>query len=812
MISHVPNNRDRVVRRTAGALLSALVTVLMLLVSSALADDEDDGSLPLFEDLTIPTAQQLLGEPPRDWIVLKTGEVLFVEPLSPRPDTLGWLEFKIAEKRKERSGLTGEALDQYLRELDEFNYLHVSVPQVAEETEFRLPTRKIEEILHHEDLMLRRIDLLLDEGNLPVAYELLHRLERDRADWPGIPDRHNRLLFAEGEQLLEQGKTEFALIRLEQLYGRDAVHRGLKETLGTAIDRMIGTAIDSQRYRDARHYLARLREKWDDHEVVAARSSELEQLARKAVEEGTATFSSGDYRDALDRMERAAEIWPQLPELSCEYAAIARRHPRLHVGVVSLPNGEDRPEFLQTTADRRAESLQQARLFEPQRFSSGTMYYRSRIFDEWEPFDLGRGMRFQLRFTRQPWESLPLVDAQQIAATILERLDPDSPEYSERLAGYIEEITVHAPDSLTIRFQRVPPRVETLLAEIEIPTGTARSGGFEIAQADDERVIFRRTDAQPDGLSGYRLEEVVEHRYDSFERALRALEMGEVVMLPELPDWIVRRLQADRAFLSDYFVEPYAEPATHLIQFNPHSPAVQIRELRRALAYGIDRPRLLDEVVLRDSERTHGRLGVAPFAISSAAVNAQIFPREHDLSAAFALGLAARKQMGGEIPRLRLAVSSHPTEREVATQIVSQWNRIGLPVEIVPLESIDADAPHSGWDLIYRRMRMHEPITALWPFLTLSEEARVREIAFLPDWLRQELVTLDRTADWIRAIEGVQTLHRHLWAEVYFIPLWEVDEHMVVRKTVHGFPTPPVAPYHHAGRWTIDPWFSTVVP
>jgi len=804
------NNRTTLRRACVGVFLR-FALLLLLSATPILADDQEEG-LPQFEDLTIPTAEQLLEEPPRDWIVLKTGEVLFVEPLSPRPDTLAWLEDRITEKRKERTGLTGQALTQFLKELDDLNYLYVSVPQVAEETEFRLPTRKIDYILHHEDLMIRRIDLLLDEGNLAIAHEVLHRLERMRADWPGIPERHNRLLLAEGKRLLEQGQPAFALIRLEQLYDRDALHRGLKDSLGTAIDNLIGSAIESGRYRDARHYLARLQTKWGDHQVVAARSEELQGLARAAADDASAASAQERHREALDAIERATEIWPQLPGLSREYGSIARRYPRLNVGVVSIPTGIQKPTFLQTSADRRAESLQRAWLFEPQRFSSGTMYYRSRIFDEWEPFDLGRGMRFQLRFTRQPWESLPLVDAHQIAGTILEHLDPDSPRYSERLSGYIEEITVHAPDSLTIRFQRVPPRVETLLSEIEIPTGETPSGGFVTVDANNQQVTFRRADAQPGSLSSYRIEEVVEHRYDSFERALRALELGEVVMLPELPDWIIRRLQADRGFLSEYFIEPYAEPATHLIQFNPHSPAVRIRELRRALAYGIDRPRLLDEVVLHDSERTHGRLGVAPFAIASAATNAQVIPRDHDLSAAFALGLAARKQLGGQIPRLRLAVSNHPIEQEVARQIVSQWNRIGLPAVLVPLESIDPDAPHSGWDLIYRRMRMHEPITALWPFLTLSEEARVEEIRFIPDWLRQELITLDRTADWIRAIEGVQAIHRHLWAEVYFIPLWEVDEFMVVRKTVHGFPTPPVSPYHRAGRWTIDPWFSLVVP
>lgn len=95
------NNRTTPPRRACVGVLLRFALLLLLSAAPVLADDEEE-SLPQFEDLTIPTAEQLLEEPPRDWIVLKTGEVLFVEPLSPvRTHSRGW---KTGSPRNARSG------------------------------------------------------------------------------------------------------------------------------------------------------------------------------------------------------------------------------------------------------------------------------------------------------------------------------------------------------------------------------------------------------------------------------------------------------------------------------------------------------------------------------------------------------------------------------------------------------------------------------------------------------------------------------------------------------------------------------------
>jgi len=103
---------------------------------------------------------------------------------------------------------------------------------------------------------------------------------------------------------------------------------------------------------------------------------------------------------------------------------------------------------------------------------------------------------------------------------------------------------------------------------------------------------------------------------------------------------------------------------------------------------------------------------------------------------------------------------------------------------------------------------MADPLVDLWPFLTLDSRARVESLAFLPDWLRQELIELDNAGDWNTALEHLHRLHRQLNAEVQLIPLWEVDEFFLIRKNInqprlHTFDTRLMHPYHAVERWMI---------
>jgi hypothetical protein len=140
-------------------------------------------------------------------------------------------------------------------------------------------------------------------------------------------------------------------------------------------------------------------------------------------------------------------------------------------------------------------------------------------------------------------------------------------------------------------------------------------------------------------------------------------------------------------------------------------------------------------------------------------------------------------------------------------QIIKSWQRVGIHAEIVPA------LPGVKWDVAYRTLRLEEPLVQLWPFLAADAGTRLEDLRHLPDWLREELLALDNVSDWKSVVSRLQQLHAHLFAEAECIPLWEVDDALVIRKNVRDLPAVKfVTPYQAADRWIVQPWFSEEEP
>ena len=226
------------------------------------------------------------------------------------------------------------------------------------------------------------------------------------------------------------------------------------------------------------------------------------------------------------------------------------------------------------------------------------------------------------------------------------------------------------------------------------------------------------------------------------------------------------------------------------------------------MAYALDRNRLLNDVVLRDPDSDLARLVSAPFPSNGYAYGVQVPLRRYDLVLAFSLTLAAKKQFGGTTPKLKMVCAPDQIAEEAARDMVKQWKRIGIEVELVS----GRVGSSSNWDIVYRTQKMAEPLADLWPFLTLQSQARVESLRHLPDWLSHELIELEGAGDWDSARRMLHQLHQHLWAEVQFIPLWEIDDFMVIRKRISGVPRRPIHPYQDVERWIVQSWYPKAFP
>jgi len=798
------------------------------------------------EELELPPPEHFLqGEPnsARDWIILKNGKALVTLPLAERPNAVGKRQNQITEFESRRKGLSGEKLETFKRERRALDFFDISIPELEPEPEFRLPIDSIDRIVHHEDQWLQRIDQLIADRNIDGSLELLNALEARRPDWPGLAIRVDDLIFADADVRLAAGDRETALMLFEEVHRRRSDYKELAARAAEAVDALIADAVAAGDFRQARLFLARLNQIAPGTPVFQKYTANLAQQAQAVVADARAAFAAGRLADATRLIEQAARVWPDTQGLAGTYKSIAERHQRVRVGVTRFA-GEPTAYPFETEADERVRRLTQVPLFEVASFAGGTARYRTRFFDEWMPSNLGRTMRFTLRQTRQPWEMQPTLLGWPITEQLNARLDPADPAFDERLAGYVESMTVESPFEFVISFRRVPPRLEGLLTgpivaapaarapsappasaaaadvtqvSLDVPESDARSrlpaGAFELVAPEPgespDQQVFRRHLPEPDRQRQYHVAEVIEIRRRDPEAAAAALQQGDVDLLPTPPAWIVRRFLNDEQLKGGYFVQPHAIPETHVLLFNPSQKLLRSRELRRALIYAADRQGILHDVLLRDKSGKQGRVVAGPFPSNSRANAAGVEPRPFDPYAGFSLALAAinslkaTKVIDGDLPPLRLLAPPDPVIRQAAERLVAGWSRVGIPAELIPDDDLAAYA-EGRWDLVYRRVQMTEPAVQLWPFLTLQSTARIDDLAQFPDWIKQEIIALDRAADFIRAEERVRLLPRHLAHEAALIPLWEIDQATIYRKNLRGFPVAPVYSYDNIDAWVRE--------
>jgi tetratricopeptide (TPR) repeat protein len=792
------------------------------------AEEEDDAPLPFIEKMELPTFQRLLQGPPVDWVVMFTRKVIVCEPLAPRPGTLDDINQKIKQATR-KAGDPAETDEAKSKRLALY-YMPLTLTE-GEDREYKLHTRFIKEIIYHEDLMLRRVDKLLDERQVRQAYELLLALEARQDTWPGIAPRRDRLLFTESTVQLEERHTEHALALLEALLERNPAYPNLEAQFGTTADRLLTDSLEARNFREARYFLRRLARKYPNHRAVKDWTARLMQLARDAVEKAVAAERAGQSDKALDSAEEATRLWPDLPDILPVYNRLARRNQRLYAGVVDLPaRSQPTAPVILAEAELRRRQMTELPLFEPARLDSKIARYETRFFSDWEPTELGHSLLFRLRPFRTPGDSQPLLTAARLAGALSLRMNPQSAIYDARFAAAVDSLEVPSPFELAVRFRQVPLRPESLFAFACPVAGAADGASYEVASlgpapqqgqpatypfllrsVDDARAVYRRTVPEADSALERHVLDVVEVKYPTFDRAIQGLLRGEVSYLPRVPAANARSL----SLRPEFFTLPYGLPTTHVLQFNPHSKALSARTLRRALVYAINRPRILEEVFLGEPSSTLGRVISAPFATTTYAYNRNsgIEPHKFDPALAYSLAKTAEKELAASLPKLRLICSGDPDLLAAAGRLIENWKGIGVEVQltVAPTATLAADGQES-WDILYRTETLAEPLVELWQYLALTTSTETSALGHLPMWLRKQLLELDRAGDGKTAERLLHRLHEQFWAEVHLIPLWEIDDVLVYRKNIRGVPERPLGAYQKIERWRVEPWFTKDQP
>ena len=827
-------------------------------------DPEKDGEagLPKYADMELPSAEDFLRAKPFDWVVLKSQEVLIVEPVGPRPDTLAKLtgEYERYLLKGKAGFLSG---DERLKERrQQFLRLPITLidPGPGQDPDYLLETKMIQKVEYFEDLVLRRTNMLIDEGSIPLAYDLLmfvdrrHRennvrltdayqtLRREEASaataedeqsryvvtdplplklaktWPKFDEIYQRLLFTDAGQRSARGDHEGALRLLEDLWDRNSAYPGLSDFFGKVIDNLITELVERSDFRQARFFLTRLAARDSQHSIGLKWRAELVARTTALITEARSATAQVDAAKGARLIDFAARVWPDTPGLKDAHRELNDRHQSVRLGVLRLP-GEATKYPFESTSESATKQLTLQPLFEPIRVDERGVRYRSTILESWEPMDLGRQVQFTLRLNRQDWEARPLMTSADILGELAAKIDPNSSSSDERLAGIIENVEVQSPSQFTIHFRRLPLRLEALFQfpvslvdwrtlNLDIPAGAIPNAGrqrFYEHDRSEKQVVYRRVRSQPTTTKARNIDEVVEVRYDSWERALQGLLRGEIVGIPHVDFQDLKSLQDDPRF----FVLPYALPTSHLIVFNPNSVQLRDAQLRRALSLALPRSELIEKSMTSDFNGRYVRVTATPFPTVSYGHNRMLEATPYDAKRSATLAMTSKKQLGGTLPVLRLACPPDLRIRNIAVAMIEHWRRVGISVQ---LNEDVVDSPDGDWDLAYRMTRIIEPLTELWPLMTLNSDTRVETLKPLPDRVRRQLLDLERTNDWTSATKLLHRIESELLVETRYIPLWEVDEFFVTRRHLIGLPNRLMHPFQDVERWTLQSWYPQESP
>ncbi|MEM1062245.1 MAG: hypothetical protein AAF532_08455 [Planctomycetota bacterium] len=739
---------------------------------------EAEQPLPQIDKLPLPSAAALLAGPPRDRVVLNTGEVLIVEPLAPRPGTLAAIE---AEYERVRRDPAGQGKPSTLRKLEELEHLVISLPDDPVVAAYRLRRELVLRIEYHEDLMLRRIDRLLADGDTATAFEMIDALLRDAPAWPGLSDRRASHLEVEAVAFLERDRPFDALRRAAEYrrLRRDlglGLPRAVRDVADAAAARVVDAHLDGSDAVTAAAELRRIADSWPDLPSVTTRRAAIDAIVADLVAAAADARNRGRLAAAAAAIETAARIAPRHPEVGRPFRRITAAYPRLHVAVIG-PGDAVATATDPSPRDRRLRRLTRADLFVPVAFGKHAMYAGS-LLRAWRPTDLGRRTR--------------LVFREPLAREAAARLDRLAARGGETRFGHLFAGS-RAFDAARLEVVATRPLAasEAILSAAlpSLTDGPFRPAedryGFEprvaavvaaCRGAVASRRFVRRDDASRPGL----LAEIVEHDFPDAAAAQRAFDVGAVDAVVGLPPWDAGRHDGDRSVrleISDLpdvtclFIDPASERLGGIG--------------RRALAYAVDVAAVIAEDVLREDAiagpaadlpaAARPTAAVAAWATTHRGIDPRVSPRQTDLALAATLRAIAANRGEARGP-IRFSFPSTPSTAGAASRLTAAWRRAGFEIEPV--------GQNDPWDVALRVVRAPDPGVSLAGWLTGTDDPAVADLLEWPVSVREPLLAIERATTTEQADAELARLHRALDAEAFVIPLFEARPLRLFRTAV----------------------------
>jgi tetratricopeptide (TPR) repeat protein len=674
--------------------------------------------------------------------------------------------------------------------------------------EFDIQWQDILEVKLFDQAVLEQAKKLVAAGKFNEAFAYFGFLRHEYPKCVGLDDAFADFLYEEAKDWQSKGKYENALVLLHTLYDKQPQRRTLERATATATGKLVDKYLAAEDFSSVRKLIRELRRQFPSGAGSDRFEKQLSDRAEAVVTRGQAVLAANKPEDALSLARHALAIWPKVEGGKALAEAAFASFPHVVVGVTS-PHSTKVTEPMTHWSVRRTQRLFERDLFEFSGYGADGGEYVS-PFGTWEITDLGRGMAMNIT-PGIAWLRDGKLSGGDLARRLLELSQPGRADYLPGWAEACRSIEVSGVDQVLIHFRepQLAPAAQLTIAPTSAADGVPSSiVPYKVRDASQERTTvvsnpdyFARSPTQPQGI--------IEQRFGSRVEAAEALRLGEITVVDRLPPWQVGALRGTIGIN----VEAYSVPTVHCLVPNLAKPFMRNRGFRRALVYGINRPKILAEQILKRQVLPGCEVLSGPFSKGAGlsdpagyAYDDDVQPRAYEPRLALTLSAVALRDisMGIEVPadqvkELPKLVLAHPADdvaRIGCKGIQQNLEMINIKVQ---LREIPADEPAQfaeGDDLLYVEMAIEEPLVQA---RRLFGQPAI--IGNASTYMHLVLRQVETATGWNEARQALHDLHRLTYDEVSVIPLWQITEHFAYLRSLSGVTPRPATLYQNVEKW-----------
>lgn len=708
---------------------------------------------------------------------------------------------------------------------------------------FELRWRDVQTITFWEEMVLAEAEKLVTAGDFDSAYDYYAYLDNTHPGFEGVKQAIERYLYEEAKTWQRQAQYDRVLALLLELHDRNPDSPGLARALGITTGKLMEQQLSQDEFPAARRLLSGLSAKYPDDASVTQWRGFFEQHSQSAVNEGQAHLAAGRVREAQSAARRAMTIWPELASARQLFTELSTRFPYVAVGVTQpAPLPAARPHVMEDWAARRSRRLLNRPVFELAGYGIEGGEYRCPI-GEMQSLDLGLAMNFRLRDNITWLPGGGMLAGADLARHFVALADPHSPVYRSDWAELFSGVEVANVFHANVRLLRTHLRPEAMLQGPIVDWDAVREGRQPVPTNGPYRVESNTGDTVQYTLNEHYFDRGTSQPHLLDERhivdsnvALKALRLGEILVLDRVNPWQLGKVQA----LPNVTVSSYGVPTVHCLIPNLQRPLPANRQFRRALVYGINRSLILGRDLLDRRSDAGSRVISGPFPLGYA-YNDQVPIRPFDPNLARVLSRvalaelvkkAAEEKAAAANPESQPDPAAQPTQtdpiappspaeqdaaikattlvialpaediaRRACQQIERQLETImGISVELVELDPNQPLDQQPVYDLRYAELALWEPIVDARQLLGSGGLAGASNL-----YLDQALRQLADASDWRTARDKLFEIHRLAAEDVTVVPLWQLTDYFAYHQDLEGITGTPVSLYQEIERWQIAP-------